>query len=442
MADGDTHVLMPSMGEGITEATLVKWLKKPGDPVAQDEALLEVSTDKVDTEIPSPADGFLITTFADTGEQVAVGSVIAQISTKADAAVAKPQGAPAAAPKKPAGPSRAGSTTPAQQGARVPMSAHAGGGAVLTVNQGELKSSPLVRKIAQDRGIDLRYVPGSGLAGRITRRDVDEFIDRGGMQAVPYAAAKAPAHLEVGRLETSHDGEQERLEGVVVRREPMAKMRTLIAEHMVRSKKSSAHAYMDFEVDLARVVALREAEKASFQKTHGFNLTFTPFFIHAAIQGIKAHPVVNVSVDGEDVLWKDDINIGCAVALEDGLIVPVLKKSQDMSLVQVAQGLNDLVVRARSKKLQPADVQGGTFSITNPGMFGSHAAMPIINQPQVAIMVVNGIQKKPVVASDNIVIRPMINIGLTFDHRVIDGEGAARFLAAIKTHLETLGSVT
>ena len=435
----DTHVIMPSMGEGITEATLVKWIKKPGDKIDADEALLEVSTDKVDTEIPSPAAGYLIATFADEGEQIAVDAVIAQISDTKDAPVSKPKAAPAAAKatpaaSRPSAPQKSGSVAPG------PQVVVGGASAPLTMNQGDLRTSPLVRKIAADRNIDLRFVPGTGLAGRITKRDIDVFVARGGMESIPYAGAKPEAHLEYGRVQTEA-GDEETLEGVPVRREKMAKMRTLIAEHMVRSKRASAHAYMDFEVDLHRVVQLREGAKAEFQKKNGFKLTFTPFFIHAAVQGIKNHPVINVSVDGEDVLWKDDINIGCAVALDDGLIVPVIKQAQEMDLTAVASTMNDLVTRARSKKLLPDDVQGGTFSITNPGMFGSNAAMPIINQPQVAILVVNGIVKKPVVVDDQVVVRPMVNIGLTFDHRIIDGEGAARFLAHTKTHLETLESI-
>ena len=227
-----------------------------------------------------------------------------------------------------------------------------------------------------------------------------------------------------------------------VRREKMSKMRSLIAEHMVRSVRTSPHVTTIFEIDLQRVVQSREKNRAAFQEKEGFNLSFTPFFVWAAVQAIKEHPVVNVSVDGDDILWKDDINIGVAVALEKGLIVPVIKKAGELNFVGIARRMNDLVVRSRSKKLSPDDVQGGTFSITNPGMFGSIVSSPIINQPQVAIMSIGAIIKRPVVIEDMIAVRPLVQIGLTFDHRVVDGEGGSRYLASLKEHLESFDEPT
>jgi 2-oxoglutarate dehydrogenase E2 component (dihydrolipoamide succinyltransferase) len=280
--------------------------------------------------------------------------------------------------------------------------------------------------------------------GRITRRDIDAFLSH---EAAPRAGtgpgtgtgtAKGSAHLEYGRLETKRDPSgAETLEGVPIRREKMTKMRALIAEHMVRSVRTSPHVTTVFEIDMHRCAALREKAKRSWQERHGVNLTFTAFFVHAAIQAIKKHPIVNTSVDGEEILWKDTINIGVAVAIESGLIVPVIRNAGELNLLGVARRINDLATRARSKKLTPEDVQGGTFSITNPGMFGSLVSAPIINQPQVAILSVGAIIKRPVVIDDLIGIRPLVQVGLTFDHRVIDGEAGARYLATFKEILET-----
>jgi 2-oxoglutarate dehydrogenase E2 component (dihydrolipoamide succinyltransferase) len=435
-----TEVLMPLMGEGITEATLVKWLKKPGEEVKKEEPLLEVSTDKVDTEIPSPAAGFVTATFAKEGDTVAINSVIAHI------AASPPSSAPAPTPSPvPAkvGPAATGAGTlprgiPQQASALAPVAAEP------QQTGGRLRSSPLVRKIAKQHGVDLSQVQGSGMNGRITRRDIDAFLSHGalpraGVEAGPVAAiAKGASHLEYGRLETKRDPSgAETLEGVPVRREKMSKMRALIAEHMVRSVRTSPHVTTVFEIDMHRCAALRETAKRSWQERHGVNLTFTAFFVHAAVQAIKKHPIVNTSVDGEEILWKDSINVGVAVAIESGLIVPVIRNAGELNLLGVARRINDLATRARSKKLTPEDVQGGTFSITNPGMFGSLVSAPIINQPQVAILSVGAIIKRPVVIDDLIGIRPLVQVGLTFDHRVIDGEAGARYLATFKEILES-----
>jgi len=434
-----TEVMLPLMGEGVNEATLVKWLKKPGDKVEEDEALLEVSTDKVDTEIVAPASGYLVATWAEEGSTIAVNTCIGHIADAADTKVEKPTHSAKPKAKKSKDKQQ---KSDGHQSTSTRSAAPMLNGSLTVRHEGKVMSSPLVRKMAADEGVDLKFVAGTGINNRITKKDLDLFIARGGMNGGMFMTPqeKPAAHLEYGTQKTTKDGDTELLDGVVVRREPMTKMRRLTAEHMSRSVRTSAHATMMFEMDLHKVVEIREANKASFKEREGFNLTFTHFFIHATVLSIKEHPLVNVSLDGEEILWKDDINIGCAVALESGLIVPVLKKSQDMSLTDIAKGMDDIVVRARSKKLHPTDVQGGTFSITNPGMFGSYAATPIINQPQVAILCVNGIVKKPVVVGNEIVIRPMIQIGLTFDHRVVDGDGAAKFLSTYRDIVENYKS--
>lgn len=432
------EILMPLMGEGINEATLVKWLKKPGDKVSKAEPLLEVSTDKVDTEIPAPADGVLVATLAKEGDVVLINSIIGHISSDGSISASVSTVTPSAsvaskttsrAQVKPA-PAQASSIRPATP-ALVPTSS--------------VRSSPLVRKIARDLNINLGYVPGSGLHGRITKIDLDGYIASGAhhRQAAAHAVnsvASAPAPSEAlgksPRVQTQIIDGVECLEKNPVRREKMTKMRRLIAEHMVESVRVSPHVTTVFEVDLNRVFEIREKHRAAFEAREGFKLTYTPFFIHAAVEAIKQHPIVNVSLDGDDILWKEDINVGCAVALGNGLIVPVIKKAQDLNLTGTARRLNDLASRARNKKLLPEDVQGGSFSITNPGGFGSLTSNPIINQPQVAILGIGAVVKRPVVIDDAITIRPMMLISLTFDHRVVDGEGGASYLATLKQILE------
>lgn len=434
-----TEVILPSMGEGIAEATLVKWLKKPGENVSKDEPLLEVSTDKVDTEIPSPASGTLLKTIALEGATVEVNATLGWIG---------PQGAeiPAASTQKKgatAGAAKPGARPVSQQASGHAMAASAAGvPAAGYYNDGSvtLRSSPLVRKMAREFGIDLRRVPGTGMSGRITKNDLIAW------QQSPAAFAPAGASIVaapplLARVTTQQSNGIETLEGVPVRREKMTKMRRLIAEHMVESVRVSPHVTTVFEIDLNKVVAMREKHKKSFAEREGFNLTFTPFLIRAAVEAIKKFPVVNVSVDGDEVLWKDNINIGCAVALGSegggGLIVPVIKNSETKNLRDICKSLNDLATRARSKKLQPDEVIGGTFSVTNPGGWGSITSNPIINQPQVAMLGIGAIVKRPVVIeNDQIVIRPMMMASLTFDHRVIDGEGGAMWLAEYKKILE------
>jgi 2-oxoglutarate dehydrogenase E2 component (dihydrolipoamide succinyltransferase) len=419
------------MGEGITEATLVKWLKKPGDQVAKDEPLLEVSTDKVDTEIPSPGSGFLLNTTVKEGTTVEVNSTIAWIGPEGmtppdvnGSSASSVSDKPLTQNQKPIRPA------PALQTPRNSP------GAVLT-GPVSMRTSPLVRKMARDIGLDPRMIPGSGLNGRVTKVDLEEFA-RSPSSFSSNLVAQEPELLSRVSTVSSPDGET--LDGVIVRREKMSKMRRLIAEHMVESVRTSPHVTTTFEIDLHRVVAMREKHKQNFEKKHGVNLTYTPMFLKAAVDAIKLHPIVNVSVDGDEILWKDQINIGCAVALGSegggGLIVPVIKSCQTLSLHEIAIKLSDLAQRARAKKLSPHEVVGGTFSVTNPGGWGSIHSNPIINQPQVAMLGIGAIVRRPVVVDETIVIRPMMMASLTFDHRVIDGEGGAKWLATFKKTLE------
>lgn len=433
MAEQITEVLMPLMGEGVNEATLVRWLKKVGDKVEKAEPLLEVSTDKVDTEIPAPSAGYLLQTNATEGAQVEVNSVLAVLGATADTKI--PSGSVASAPKKAAAKAATaatpdhGSASIGAAGYNVPSTQFSGTG-------GRLRSSPLVRKMAQELSVDLGTVHGTGLGGRINKYDLLSFVDRrGGIEggAGGGGAAHAPV---IDKLEVTKKDGKEFLEGVPVRREKMTKMRQLIAEHMVRSVRVSPHVTTTFEIDVHRIAASLEKHKAAFLKREGFKLTYTAYFIHAAVQAIKQHPIVNCSVDGDDILHKDQINVGCAVAIPTGLIVPVIKNAGDLSLSGIASKLNDLVTRARNKKLLPEDVQGGTFSITNPGGWGSITSNPIINQPQVAMLGIGAVVKRPVVIDDSIAIRPMMMMSLTFDHRVVDGEGGAKYLATIKEIIE------
>lgn len=434
-----TEVILPSMGEGIAEATLVKWLKKPGESVAKDEPLLEVSTDKVDTEIPAPASGTLLKTTAIEGATIEVNATIGWIGPQgaeipASSAVKKPGASAAAAGSRSKGSSVQPSTTHSQAASSASSPGFFHDGSIT------MRSSPLVRKMARDLGVDLRRVPGTGLSGRITKSDLLTWQQNPAAFAPMMTAAPVAAPL-LTRVSTQNSNGIETLEGVPVRREKMNKMRRLIAEHMVESVRVSPHVTTVFEIDLHKVVAMREKHKKSFAEREGFNLTFTPILIRAAVEAIKKFPVVNVSVDGDEVLWKDSINIGCAVALGaeggGGLIVPVIKNAEKKSLGDICRGLNDLAARARSKKLQPDEVIGGTFSVTNPGGWGSITSNPIINQPQVAMLGIGAIVKRPVVVeNDQIVIRPMMMASLTFDHRVIDGEGGAMWLAEYKRILE------
>jgi pyruvate dehydrogenase E2 component (dihydrolipoamide acetyltransferase) len=434
-----TDVVMPQMGESIFEGTITKWLKQPGDKIQRDEPLFEISTDKVDAEIPSPASGTLQEIKVEAGATVQVNTVVGVIAGEGDGAVAASAAAPAPEAKKEAAPPPVPPAAPAPVSPTVAQEPEAESG-----DLGRVRSSPLVRKIAKEHNVDLAKVPGTGLGGRITKEDIEAFIAKYGGGA-PAAAPAPPTVPAVEVLAPSAPAVTTPLQpmggvtpGEVV---PMSVMRKKIAEHMVMSKRTSAHVHGVFEVDVTRVVKLREKMKGKFEQATGSKLTFTPFFARAVVHGLRKWPIVNSSVEGDNIRYHSSINLGIAVALDWGLIVPVVKNAEERSFVGLQRAITDLGERARSKKLKPDEVQGGTFTITNPGIFGAKFGMPIINQPQVAIMGVGGITKKPVVltdkdGNDSIAIRSMMHLSIGYDHRIIDGAVADQFMLEVKKFLE------
>ncbi len=398
-----TNVVMPQMGESIAEGTIVRWVKKVGDRVDRDEPLFEISTDKVDAEIPSPAAGVLTEIRAKEGETVAVNHIVAVIGDAAAATAPSRFRAPAAAApahaKEPAA-----SPSPALEAQESPSAEELR----------RQKSSPVVRKIAAEHGVDIAQIEGSGAGGRVTKQDI-----LGYMEAKPAERSSAPG---------SQGGRDE-----VV---PMSVMRRKIAEHMIASRRTSAHVHSVFEVDFSRVAKLRDAKKAEYEHA-GARLTYLPFIVKAVVDGLRAVPVVNSSIDGTDVIYHKDINIGIAVALDWGLIVPVVKQADELSVLGLVRAMQDLADRARSKHLKPEEVQGGTFTITNPGVFGALLGMAIISQPQVAILGIGAIEKRVVVVDDAIAIRPMAYLTLGYDHRLIDGAVADQFMSVVKKQIET-----
>ncbi|MEY3903952.1 MAG: hypothetical protein RL189_3258 [Pseudomonadota bacterium] len=431
-----TNVLMPQMGESINEGTLTKWHKKVGDKVQREEILFEISTDKVDTEIPSPVSGVLVQVLAAEGTVVAVNSVVAIVDESGAGASAG-----AAAPAQTAA-APAAASAPAKQAAPAVVSAAAESNSDNSDASRGVKSSPLVRKMAAEHNIDLSKVQGSGENGRINKQDLAPYIEAAkntgsGLVASAAQAALSPVKTAPAAAVDSTGGQISGVaDGVRVERVPMTQMRKKIAEHMVMSKRTSPHVTSVIEVDLQKVVDLRAKFKDKFEATHGFKLSFMPFFMHAALEGIKAVPIVNASVDGDTIVYKKDVNLGIAVALDWGLIVPVIKNSTERSFVGLARELENLANKARSKKLAPDDVKGGTFSISNFGGFGTIIGQPIINQPQVAIMGIGAMVKKPVVVNDAIAIRTTCHVVLSFDHRVIDGSDSGKFLSTVKNTLE------
>ena len=432
-----TEVTMPQMGESIFEGTLTRWMKKVGDHVNRDEPLFEISTDKVDAEIPAPAAGTLTEIRVQPGTTVQVNTVVGVIgggAAPAAAQIAAP--APVAQPKVPAAPA------PAAPAPAAPRVAVAG-------EEDRLRSSPLVRRMAQEHNVDLRQVTGTGSGGRITKEDIEAFIAKypaGAPAAAPSAPAPAPAapayaapaEAPAAILPATPANKFAGVPGTV---EPMSVMRKKIAEHMVMSKRTSAHVHGVFEIDMTRIVKLREKMKDRFQQATGLKLTFTPFFTRAVAHALRVWPIVNASVEGENIHYKRDINIGIAVALDWGLIVPVVKHADELSFAGVQRAITDLGERARSKRLKPEDVQGATFTITNPGIFGAKFGMPIISQPQLAIMGVGAITKKPMVltdkdGNDTIAIRSMMHLSIGYDHRIIDGAVADQFMSVVKSYLE------
>ena len=445
---------MPQMGESIFEGSITKWLKNVGDKVTRDEPLFEISTDKVDAEIPAPASGTVSEIRVAAGNTVQVNTVVVVIGGGAGA----PAAAPSAKPAAPAAPA------PAQPSA--PAAAQPAASTQAPAVEGErIRSSPLVRKIAEEHGVDLRQVQGSGSGGRVTKEDIEAFVAKypagapkpAAPQQPVYAAATASAPAAPATASpvppAAPAAPANKFAGTPGTIEPMSVMRKKIAEHMVMSKRTSAHVHGVFEVDMTRIVKLREKMKNRFQEATGLKLTFTPFFARAVAHALRVWPIMNSSVEGDNINYKRDINIGIAVALDWGLIVPVIKHTDELSFVGVQRTITDLGERARSKKLKPEDVQGGTFTISNggvygsllpittPGIFGAKVGMPIISQPQVAIMGVGAITKKPWVLTDKdgndmIAIRSMMHLSIGYVHRVVDGAVADQFMSVVKSYLE------
>ena len=432
-------VLMPQMGESIAEGTLSKWLKKVGDAVKRDEPLFEISTDKVDAEIPAPAAGVLAEIKVQEGQTVPVQTLVAVLETEKGAVATAPAPAPApAAPKpeppKPEPPKPApapAATVPAVRPSGRPADGD-GGGVQTAEERLRTKSTPLVRKIAAEHSVDISRIPGSGYAGRVTKQDILGYIER--------APARQPTH-DAPRTTHGVSVEHPAVEPWPGDRvEPWSKIRKITADHMVMSRRVSAHVASFFEIDFTRIAQLRAKAKQSYTE-RGVSLTFLAFIAKACAENLRKHPIVNAAVSGDSTIYRADVNIGIAVALDWGLIVPVIKHADELSLIGIARAINDLGERARTKKLLPDDIQRGTFTITNPGGFGPFAGIPIINQPQVAILGVGAIEKRPkvVTASDgteSIAIRTMGMLTMSYDHRVVDGADADKFLADVKKLLQ------
>lgn len=486
-----TDVIMPQMGESIFEGTVTKWLKKPGEKVERDEPLFEISTDKVDAEIPSPAAGVLKEIKVAEGQTVPIQTVVGVIDADgAGAASAAPAPAPAKTEAKPqakpdakaqvnaeaqrgdekaspaSAPTKAEaaradsvkpapSPAPAQTGARPSSAAGPATSAAPQPAAGEkIRSSPLVRRLAKENSVDLSQVPGTGAGGRVSKRDILSAIEGGGAQARPGAQTPAYAPPATSRPSMPPPPSQPAATGVQAHSafesavprermyfgnysvEPMTVMRQRIAEHMVASKRVSAHVYSIDEADVTEIVKLRSQKKDEFERTTGSKLTFMPFFIRAAVEALHAFPTVNSSIDGTNIVFHHECNIGVAVALDWGLIVPVIKNAEEKNFLGLQRAINDLAERARTKKLKPEEVQEGTFSITNPGVFGGLMGLPVINQPNVAILGLGTIEKRPVVIDDAIAIRSMVYLTLSYDHRVVDGAVAHQFMSKVKHILE------
>lgn len=466
-------VVMPQMGESIVEGTLTRWLKHPGEKVERDEPLFEISTDKVDTEIPSPAAGVLSEVLVQEGATVAINSVVARIGDSASAQA--PAAAPAAAPPqqetKPSvstppstgvGPSAAApearTQTPPQQAPPQqpppppPQPAPSSAGpyafepppsappqpqpqAEPQEEQGPL--SPLVRKMAREYNIDLSQVRGTGAGGRITKQDVEAYMSSQAARTYAAPAGAPPPQAPAPRAAQAPPAPMPLAESAKVHTEPMSTMRQKIAEHMVMSKHTSAHVTTVHRVDMTNIAKLRDRSKAEFSARNGFSLTYLPFVTVAAAQALREFPMVNASIDGKNIVYYRDINIGIAVALDAGLIVPVIRNADEKNVAGLQRAIVDLATRARSRQLKPDEVQGGTFSITNFGSFGSIFGTPVINQPQVAILGVGAVEKMPaVVDGDAIAIRSQAHLALTFDHRLIDGALADQFCQKVKSILE------
>ena len=442
-------VIMPQMGESIFEGTITKWLKKPGDKIDRDEPLFEISTDKVDAEIPSPSAGVLKEIKVTEGQTVPIQTIVAVIDADGAAASAAPAApAKSEAPKAPPAPAQ----PQAKPAAAAPSAPPAPAQALATPSaanppetaSSKVRSSPLVRRVARENNVDLSQVAGTGAGGRVSKRDIMAAVEGGGAAPSSGDASPRPAPPQApppsGGTSASAVIEnavpRERMYFGHYEVQPMSIMRQRIAEHMVLSKHVSPHVYSVEEVDVTGIAALRAKMKTKFEEQAGTKLTFMPFFIRAAVEALRAFPTVNASADGTNVVLHKECNIGVAVALDWGLIVPVIKEAEEKNFLGLARALNDLAVRARTKKLKPEEVTESTFSITNPGVFGGLFGLPVINQPNVAILGLGAIEKRPVVIDDAIAIRSMVYLTLSYDHRVVDGAVSHQFMAHIKHTLE------
>jgi pyruvate dehydrogenase E2 component (dihydrolipoamide acetyltransferase) len=466
-------IVMPQMGESIFEGTITKWLKKPGDKVERDEPLFEISTDKVDAEIPSPSAGVLKEIKVGEGKTVPIQTVVGVIDAAADGAGAAKAAAPAPAPAKaapPAAPAKPAVAAPppaAPAASAAPKPAAAAGTPSAPAKEGQrIHTSPLVRRMAKEHGVDLSAVPGTGAGGRVSKQDIEAYIAAGGSvvetekeiepaeadvytqpvatSAAPPPAARAsappqaPAPGSGGQAHVAFESAvpREKMYFGNYELQPMSVMRQRIAEHMLASKHVSPHVYSVDEIDMTKVAGLRAKAKDEFEKRYETKLTFMPFFVKAAVAGLRAFPTMNASLDGTNVILHKEINIGMAVALDWGLIVPVIKNADEKNILGIQRNLNDLAERARTKKLKPEEVQESTFSITNPGVFGGLFGLPVISQPNVGILGLGMIEKRPVVINDSIAIRSMCYVSLSYDHRVVDGAIAHKFMHTVKEALE------
>jgi pyruvate dehydrogenase E2 component (dihydrolipoamide acetyltransferase) len=434
-----TDIVMPQMGESIVEGTITKWLKKPGDKVQRDEPLFEISTDKVDAEIPAPATGVLREIKVGEGNTVQVNTVVGTIATDGEAAsVAPPK---ATAPQPPAPQPAAPPARPQPASSRPVAPQPIQPAEVSRDEEAEhARSSPLVRKIARENHVNLAQVSGTGLGGRITKQDIMAFLES--QQAAPTPTI-SPAPVSIpspvsAAAPAPRPTPPAVIPGALV---PLTQMRKIIAQRMIESRRTSAHVHAMFEIDLTRIVQLRNRTKAGFEQRHGARLTFMPFFVRAAIIAIQQFPIVNASLESDSVRYHRHVNVGIAVALDWGLIVPVLRNADDLNFLGLQRGITDLGERARSKKLKPEEVEGSTFTVTNPGQFGAVFGLPIINQPNAAILGVGGITKAPLVVTDadgndSIAIRSVVHLTLGYDHRLIDGAVADQYMALVKKTLE------
>jgi len=443
-----TDIIMPQMGESIVEGTITKWLKKPGDKVQRDEPLFEISTDKVDAEIPAPASGILREIKVAEGTTVGVNTVVGTIAADGEAAAAAPAKAEPAAPEK-----KQEEKKEEKKAAPAPAPTPAATSAPAEEDD-EARSSPLVRKIAREHGISLSQITGSGLGGRITKQDIMAFIERQGSQPAPEGTGAATVGTDAFVRPAERSEALPASQPASARPAappapapypgdlvPMTNMRKIIAQRMIESRRTSAHVHCMYEVDFTRIVTLRAKQKAGFEQRHGVRLTFMPFFVRAAIIALQQWPIINASLEGDNIRYHRGINVGIAVALDWGLIVPVLKNAGDLNFLGLQRGITDLGERARNKKLKPEDIEGSTFTVTNPGQFGAVFGLPIINQPNSAIMGVGGITKMPLVVTDkegndSIAIRSVVHLTLGYDHRLIDGAVADQFMAFVKKTME------